>query len=72
MMETTITIYTQSSRLMEAYEKVKKVVLSCDKNEQIKVARRMVFLFHAKFRSLYFYMKLIDFLNHKEREFEQN
>ncbi len=71
-METTITIYTQSSRQIKAYKKVKKVILSCNKKEQIKGAKRMVFLFHAKFRSLYFYMKLIDFLNHKEREFEQN
>ena len=55
--------------MKEAYEKTKKVILSCDKKEHIKAARRMVFLFHAKFKTLYWYLRLKDFLNHKEDEF---
>ena len=55
--------------MIEAYEKVKKVILSCEKKEEMKMAKRMVFLFHAKFKSHYYDLILQDTLNHKEDEF---
>ena len=55
--------------MKEAYEKTKKVILSCKKKEEMKAARRMVFLFHAKYESVFLYESLLDFYNHKEDEF---
>ncbi len=53
----------------EAYEKVKKVILSCNKKEQIKVAKRMMILFDLKYRDHFRSLKLNDFYNHKIDEF---
>lgn len=55
--------------MIEAYEKVRKVIESCDEKRHIRSAKRMIFLFFSMYHNFYYRDLLQDVLNHKMDEF---
>lgn len=53
-MSTTITIHTQSSRLVKSYNKTRKVIETCISWKQLIVAKRMINLFNRMYANIYY------------------